>query len=428
MPSKRAQEAIVAVRMKVVSVGRLDGEYVMRWIDPATCRPAEKRTGTTIKRSAWQIAADKAMEVADGESHDAIEWAEFCHLYRSEHLTRRAAKTLEAWQGVEFWIDVYRRPKYLHELTDRYIAMLQVAMIDPTKRRPVPELREDAKPAEKRFVAAMKRLSGKSLAESSVAAYSTRLRAALNWAARRHLISKAPTIEVGAVRARGRPLCAEEFERMLQAAVSVRENDHRIWTSLLKGIYWSGLRLSEIWALSWDDDAQVRLDASGEFPLIWFSAGGQKGRRDDIQAVPDEFWQVVSDLQQPRSGYVFPLPPGKHGRMSVKRVSKVLAEIGEKAGVKVDPDTGKTASAHDLRRSFATVMEDRLTPTELQLTMRHRDFRTTQKHYLRKNAIDIAKRMRAQSAREKGGALGGATPESTDNEQVVKEQEETASD
>ena len=78
----------------------------------------------------------------------------------------------------------------------------------------------------------------------------------------------------------------------------------------------------------------------------------------------------------------------KAGRMTVKRVSEVIALIGKAAGVvvqKADARTGarlKYASAHDLRRGCAQrLINAGVSAETLKVVMRHADFATTERHY-----------------------------------------------
>jgi len=49
-------------------------------------------------------------------------------------------------------------------------------------------------------------------------------------------------------------------------------------------------------------------------------------------------------------------------------------------------DTNKTASAHDLRRSFGERWASRMTPADLMAVMRHKSIETTIENYVGKNA------------------------------------------
>ena len=71
----------------------------------------------------------------------------------------------------------------------------------------------------------------------------------------------------------------------------------------------------------------------------------------------------------------------------------VISELGERAGVIVNPTEGKFASAHDLRRSFGTRWAPRVKPTVLQKLMRHANIQTTLKYYVAIESDDIAEEL-----------------------------------
>ena len=73
---------------------------------------------------------------------------------------------------------------------------------------------------------------------------------------------------------------------------------------------------------------------------------------------------------------------GKQGEPTTSRVSKIISKIGAKANVVVD--TNKTASAHDLRRSFGEQWASKLMPAQLTEIMRHDSIETTMKYYVGK--------------------------------------------
>jgi integrase len=108
-------------------------------------------------------------------------------------------------------------------------------------------------------------------------------------------------------------------------------------------------------------------------------------------------------------------------RLTVERVSRIIAAIGEAAKVvvrKEDPQRGhrtKYASAHDLRRSLAERLINRGVSAEtLMVVMRHKDFATTRKFYGAKKAAQSAaeeiheKSVARDEKRELvGGLMGG---------------------
>ena len=53
-------------------------------------------------------------------------------------------------------------------------------------------------------------------------------------------------------------------------------------------------------------------------------------------------------------------------------------------------DTGKTASAHDLRRAVGLRWSSKLMPADRQQLMRHEDIGTTMKYYVGRHAEAVA--------------------------------------
>jgi len=65
---------------------------------------------------------------------------------------------------------------------------------------------------------------------------------------------------------------------------------------------------------------------------------------------------------------------------------KYVGRIGERAGVVVDPERGKYASAHDLRRAFDHRRSRQVMPAVLKELMRHSSIETTMTYYVGQNA------------------------------------------
>jgi len=91
-----------------------------------------------------------------------------------------------------------------------------------------------------------------------------------------------------------------------------------------------------------------------------------------------------------RRGPVFAIVGRAGHQMSVKAVGRIVSAIGERAGIVVNGETGKHASAHDLRRSFGTRWSRRVMPAVLRKLMRHSHIETTMRYYVDIEAGELA--------------------------------------
>jgi integrase len=189
---------------------------------------------------------------------------------------------------------------------------------------------------------------------------------------------------------KGRPITAEEFDRMLSKATDVRPADSSYFERLQRGLWLSGLRLEEALELTWDDYNRPRVDLTGRRPLMLIPAEHQKNHTDTLHPVAPEFAEFLEATPEgDRKGYVFPLPFRRKDT-----VSKIITAIGAAAGIKVNTEarTGKVkfASAHDLRRAFGERWAKRVMPAVLQKLMRHSHIETTLKYYVGMDAETTA--------------------------------------
>jgi integrase len=276
--------------------------------------------------------------------------------------------------------------------------------------------------------------------ESTIGSYLAHLRATLAWACDQGMILAVPKIrrpqrakKAGRTSSKGRPITAEEFDRLLakvpealaQSRRSKRATDratrehqgsaprltHRTrtdnvpieinpavvesWRYYLKGLWLSGLRLEESLLLDWTRGDRPRVDLTGRRPMLRIPAECEKGHRDRLLPITPDFAEFL--LQTPpaeRRGPVF-LPLTLAGnRMAPAKAGKIVTLIGESARVLVhtDPRTGKVkyASAHDLRRSFGNRWAKRVMPAVLQRLMRHESIETTMAFYVALDADELA--------------------------------------
>jgi integrase len=144
------------------------------------------------------------------------------------------------------------------------------------------------------------------------------------------------------------------------------------WRGLLVTAYMTGWRISALLAIR-------REDVDFEAGTVLTRAEDNKGKRD--QRIPLHPLAIEHLRQVP--GFSPVLFPWNHAR---RILFKQFIDIHRTAKLKF---TGprKHYGFHDLRRAFATMNADRLTPDALQHLMQHKDYKTTQRY------INMARQM-----------------------------------
>ncbi len=241
------------------------------------------------------------------------------------------------------------------------------------------------------------------LKRATVIDYLNELGRCLRWAADIWTDYRVPTIRKPKGRTRlgmrGRAPTREEFDRMLQKVevvltrdhAAAAENTHEGWRHYLIGLWLSGLRLAESLDLTWDRTSRISVcDLDRDRARLYFRE--QKSGKEGKSPITDGFDRFLRKTPpDKRRGYVF-RPLLSRGRVSRCTASKVIAAIGRAALVKVDnkavidQQTGATtqraihASAHDLRRAFATRLAPRVQSAAI-LALYLRDTIQTAEHY-----------------------------------------------
>ena len=225
--------------------------------------------------------------------------------------------------------------------------------------------------------------------------------AALNWAVFMEWLPSVPKVRKVKVsklkHMKGRPITAEEFERVLDATEGVVGKDAtESWKYILNGLWESGLRLDELLSVSWDDPAKIMpVWGAGAFPVLSIPADMQKNDTEEsIPLLPGFELLLEETPDHERYGWAFnPVSlhtrigrTTKNSRLNSEWVGKVITKIGEAAGVVVQPakdvKPAKYASAHDLRRSCADRLAAAGVPErEVQRILRHASGETTRRHY-----------------------------------------------
>lgn len=393
------------IKVSVVEFGDR-ANYQLQWIDPLTGRKKTKSSG--VKRTGLQKDRDKALakagqleaELRDGRYAGPSKtiWRDFTDRYVREALHGAAESTRDKVSTVFALIEEHYlpTPKRVRDLTAEGISRWAAELGKP---RPLtPEQREKGwKPRKPRSPA-------------TIACYLRHLKAALRWAAEMKFIREAPRIrepkhDDGA---KGRALLVEEYERMLMAVPKVIKTPEAvpIWRRFLEGLWWSGLRIGEALALSWDTIEPVAVVMlPGYRPALQFKPRGQKARRAELVPCAPEFAKMLEEIPEgERSGRVFDVRA-----KSRRRASDTVSAIGRAAGVVVNEE-GKAASAHDFRRSFGTRWAKRIMPAQLKVLMRHKNISTTLKYYITQDAEDVAEDLWAAYERATSNSAGNTTP------------------
>jgi integrase len=276
--------------------------------------------------------------------------------------------------------------------------------------------------------------------ESTIASYLSHVRAALAWAVEQGMIREVPKVKRpnrakngGRGKSKGRAITGEEFDRMLAAILPALlgwrklqrqqrwktnrragKSEHTMrtderpqaiapaaatsWNHFLKGLWLSGLRLSESLELFWDRHDRLCIDLEGKRPMLRIPAELEKGNRDRLLPITPDFAEflLATDPAERRGPVFRPLLPSG-SRANAAKAGRMISLVGELAGVKVHthPKTGKVkfASAHDLRRSFGNRWARRVTTAVLQKLMRHASITTTMSYYVDLDAAELAEHL-----------------------------------
>jgi integrase len=355
--------------------------YQLQWRDPVTRRLRTKSSGIARtglardRKAAERIAGELEAKLNAGEAiiPSKFTWADFRKRYEAEVVPGLARRTAEKIESVFKRLEQEISPRRLWDIDERRLSAFVTRL---RKGDPDNDIR--------------------ALTESTIAGHLAHLKAALNWARGQKLIPHLPTfprlkrtkMSKGGKVMRGRPITTEEFERMLgKVQEVVGETAAPRWTFFLRGLWTSGLRLTESLELYWDRDDKLHPVLSGRFPMLRIPGELEKGHKDRLLPMAPEFAELLKSVpEEERTGPVFKLEriDGSLGRPSTDRVSKVVSKIGARAKVRVD--SKKTASAHDLRRSFGERWASRLMPAQLMELMRHESIETTLAYYVGRNA------------------------------------------
>jgi integrase len=369
--------------------------FQLQWRDPISRRLITKTTAVEqtglrrARRDAQRLADELEQRLNAGEAvlPSKYRWEDFRRRYEAEVASGLAGRTREKIASVLDRLEREVAPHFLWDVDERRLSAYAAILRTGNER------------------------TGESpLAESTIHGHLSHIKAALNWAKAQKLIPQVPAfprikrarLSKGTKVMRGRPITLEEFERMLAEVPNVVGQQRGAeWSFFLRGLWASGLRLTESQELYWDQTDKLHPILTGRFPMLRITAALEKGHKDRLLPMAPEFARLLETVPpRLRTGPVFPLQrlDGKAGRMSPHRVSKVVSAIGARAKVRVD--TRKTASAHDLRRAFGERWAARLMPAQLMELMRHESIETTLTYYVGRNAERTAAALWEQDRQE----------------------------
>ena len=382
--------------------------FLLQWIDPVTRKRKTKSTGIrdTGKARDRKDAEAQARELEQllrrgvAAIPSELSWESFRERYEREHVAGLAKETGAKIDTVCNLVEKHLAPRKLFDVTDERISGLVAILRDEKK------------------------------SESTIKSYLGQLKAMLRWGVSQKLLPACPTIPTirrakkssGATPMKGRAITLEEFERMLAATpLVVGEKNAPAWQHYLRGLWTSGLRLTESLELYWDREDKLHPilpKPDHGLPVLRILAELEKGHADRLLPIAPEFAMLLIETPEPaRTGPVFTLPKRKFRKVEARAdwVGRIVSKIGKKAGVIVrtdpaDPKRKKYASAHDLRRSFGSRWSARVMPADLKELMRHESIETTLRYYVGTNAERTAENCWAkmpEARAEYAAAFGG---------------------
>jgi integrase len=358
------------IRVHVIDYGK-HRNLVARYTDPKTGKHVTRSTGTRRRKQSERFAAKWEADLQEGryKAPSKVLWHEFRQRYEDEVFPTIADATGQKISGVFNAVEEFLNPTRLASLTTDRINHFQ------------------------RLLREKRGCEGE-----TIKGYMAHLMATLRWAVRVGLLNEVPVAEkLKRARARtlakGRPITAEEFERILtKIPQSVGTERAPLWDHYLRGLWWSGLRLLESIDLTWDDDRKLRIVETEKYLMLSIPRDLEKGNRDRLMPIAPEFSEfLLATPEDERTGYVFN-PAGLYpdrGRLRKGNIGRTISRFGREAGVKVwESGKGKVkhASAHDFRRSFGERWAMRVMPQVLMELMRHENINTTLKYYATRNA------------------------------------------
>jgi integrase len=387
--------------------------FQLRYVCPVEHRPVRVSVGSRDEEEAARMKAELeaklllGIDTRSGKEKPAgpdMAWDDFREQYRTLHLaTVRDSTTIHTESRLDL-AERILRPKTLADVADpNALQRLQARLLAGEQSR-----------------------RNKPRSTHTVRGYMNSVLSVMNWAYLQGWLPTAPKLRKIKTpkqkSMKGRPITAAEFQKMLDATAGVVGSEAAdSWNYVLRGLWTSALRLDELMHVSWDKPGTIRpLWQAGKHPVLDIPAAMQKNDTEESIPLHPWFEAVLQEIQEgQRSGWVFN-PASlqlKLGRKTEPRrpdaewVGKVIARIGEAAGIEVEPADERTgrptkfATAHDLRRSCGDrLREAGVPPLVICRVMRHASWETTRKHYAPGNVQSDAEVLRSVLAEKEKSA------------------------
>jgi len=205
----------IVVKVNSYGPGRCLG---LVWTDPTSGKKKAKSSGTMDWREAERLAGELEKELRAGRyaPPSKVTWGQFVERYTQEKLSSlRPATQQSALESLG---------KLNRLFAPDRLAKVNAALLS-------------------RFQAELRKAGAK---ETTIARHLRHVKAALRWAERQGMLTKAPTIEMpkgakGQSLARSRAVTTEEYERMVATTARVRPHDATAWERLIAAAWLGGL-------------------------------------------------------------------------------------------------------------------------------------------------------------------------------------------
>jgi integrase len=355
---------------QVKKVGAEAASWYVGWFDPEgkkrckSCGPSARGHDLAEKE---RKKVEAQLITGTYEDKSRTTWKDFCQEYEERILAGLAVKTRD-----EALVSLGHFQRIVKPVR---VAVLRTSHVD-------------------QFVAARRKEPGKKkgslLSPASINKDLRHVKAALRVAAEWGYLRAVPKFRMEkVVKALPTYVTGEHFAAIYQACETARMPEGLPypaadwWRGLMVMGFMTGWRISDMLGLRRDD-----LDLEGGYAIT--RGADNKGKRDErVKLHP-----VVVDHLRKLAGFDPCVFTWNHDRRTLQTI---FAEVQEAAGVRLPCAERHEHTRychvygfHDLRRAFATMNADKLSPDALQALMRHKSYQTTQVYINYARQMDAA--------------------------------------